>query len=67
MPDNFLSRHTQVPVCRTFHGCIEHVRLCSLKERWRLAYVLECDPDQVPRKLYAIVSGKNGKAKKTNN
>jgi hypothetical protein len=49
--------HAVVPVCRTFHGCIEHVRCLSLGDRWKLAYALRCEVDEVPRRLFRLVQG----------
>ena len=48
-------KHARVPVCRTFHGCIEHVAQLTLKQRWALAFVLRCEPEQLPRQLYHFV------------
>lgn len=56
-PADAVLQHAQVPVCRTFHGCIEHVAHLSLRRRWALAFALKCEPDQVPRKLYHLAKG----------
>lgn len=42
MTNDRLQYHLTQPICRTMHGCWEHLRALSLKELWSLMHALDC-------------------------
>lgn len=54
--NELIAEHVSRAVCLTYHGCIEHVRFMSLKERWQLCFHMKViNPDRLARAIWDLV------------